>query len=1170
MFWGRHMSGSLRGRPAKLIAIVVGLMLLGGRAGAQAERLTVPANASPPGPPAQQTVKTQPPLVAWVSADAFRIPAGAVIVLCDRAQEALRLLPRAVVLKPEEYQRLLDQLEQFKRLAAPGKPETPSSCKLTAQVESELVRVHVEVGFRTVHPQTLVHLGFRQAWPTAAALDGQLPILRADELGLVLMVETSGVHHASVDLVMALDTRRGVKGNEQGFDLDLPGAAITTLERLELPSAVAEVRIGSRTVRPQASAGHGRIENLSLLATDHLEAAWKAPVARSPGPPLLAALGRLKIRLQDQQVFTDAELTLQVLRGETAQWRILVPFPVGAGLDVKTQPPGDPRVQAIDVSSDLQNPMVTVRLKGASNEPVQLAFHTRQMWPGDSVPIKPFAVVDALTQKGDLEICAPEDLRLRYQLRGELSQRELTEEQQRDQVRAAFTYWTVAGSPVSALPTLLELQAETVRGAVEVRVGHALRLDEKGPEGGPAWHVTSRIDVTPIRTVVERMEISLPPGYHYDRDTGAAPAELVEEVVPDPIRAVGQIRLAQRQARPFSITLNGTYVQPAGRRQASVELPRPLRWKAERREPQVGTPFLDRGGLVRVTLPASLELSSERPGTLREPALQEVFSSFFFPTPPRPGTHSYAWQTERLPQQLDLAWRPFRPDLPLRSVADVTLAGRHAHVRQRLLLQFPRAPLSQVQLRIPREVRKHLQIITGGTTTDLDREAIEYWPVQLTAPVGKEHELTLEYTVSAGPADARDSAASYRLRVPLVQVLEATRGETRVRVWADPGVQPGVAGSGWEEAGTEVVAERDSLPALVLRGGLEDSIPLTWVVPSVSGATAALVERVLVRVAVAPGGTQTFHVGFFLARLNHRQLDLDLPVLLTAPELEVRLGGKQVPFHLLDDAGREASAGRTARLLVDPDLCRPGTILSVRCHVEPAQGSDSSGWHLDLRPPRLAGAAILGRTAWTLELPADWLPVVARGARVGELHWLAAGGLLVPRPAAGAEDLEAWLQRTETRPQTSAGAPSLICWQAAPAPVELIWVPERLWLLACSLPFVVIGVFFLWAPLARAVFWASVVCLAAALALGAVLWPDLLTQIAYGCEPGAIVLPVLAGVQALVQRHRRRHALFPQAFARVPSGSSLTRGGDGVRPREVSTVEQQPRRGSSVSQPSAS
>src|SRR5207237_381304 len=98
-----------------------------------------------------------------------------------------------------------------------------------------------------------------------------------------------------------------------------------------------------------------------------------------------------------------------------------------------------------------------------------------------------------------------------------------------------------------------------------------------------------------------------------------------------------------------------------------------------------------------------------------------------------------------------------------------------------------------------------------------------------------------EYALSASASeDSGKAQAAYRLRVPLVQVAEATRGETKVRVWADPGVQPAIAGSGWEEAGAEVVPDRDSLPALVLRGGLEDSIPLTWAAPQALAGTAVL------------------------------------------------------------------------------------------------------------------------------------------------------------------------------------------------------------------------------------------------------------------------------------------------------------------------------------------
>src|SRR6266404_4941179 len=48
-----------------------------------------------------------------VTLEALRLPAQAVLVLYDEAKDALKLLPRLIVMSPDEYQRLQDQIEQL-------------------------------------------------------------------------------------------------------------------------------------------------------------------------------------------------------------------------------------------------------------------------------------------------------------------------------------------------------------------------------------------------------------------------------------------------------------------------------------------------------------------------------------------------------------------------------------------------------------------------------------------------------------------------------------------------------------------------------------------------------------------------------------------------------------------------------------------------------------------------------------------------------------------------------------------------------------------------------------------------------------------------------------------------------------------------------------------------
>src|SRR5438132_697457 len=63
-------------------------------------------------PPAASSSPAAPP--SPLSLDLLKLPAGAVLVLCEEAREALRLIPKFVVLSPQEYQDLHKQIEQLK------------------------------------------------------------------------------------------------------------------------------------------------------------------------------------------------------------------------------------------------------------------------------------------------------------------------------------------------------------------------------------------------------------------------------------------------------------------------------------------------------------------------------------------------------------------------------------------------------------------------------------------------------------------------------------------------------------------------------------------------------------------------------------------------------------------------------------------------------------------------------------------------------------------------------------------------------------------------------------------------------------------------------------------------------------------------------------------------
>jgi hypothetical protein len=964
------------------------------------------------------------------------------------------------------------------------------------------------------------------------------------------------------------------------FDLDLPRAAIATLEWLDLPAGVSEVKLaGSRALRTtRVESQRSRLEHVPL-ADRNLNLAWKGPAAAAPkGPPLREAVGRIIVRVEETYVSTEVELTLQVLSGEAAEWQLqLPPLPVDAHFDIKTPPRDEPRIQSIVPSADKQTlnginsvlqHTITIRLKEPSAEPLQVTLNIHQPRPAGVLTVGPFRVLDSLTQKGEIEVHAPEDLRVRYQPAAEVTQREVSQDQRGPNARAVFGYWNVPGSVESSQPVspLLTLQLEPIKGAVETHVTQILHL-ERDTDRSLSWKVSTRLDVTPIRTAVDALEVTLPPGFVYDTGTGATPVELAEDVILDRSRQTARVKLAHKQIQPFSLTLTGSYRLQAGQQEASLALVRPRAWSVEHGVASARQffPFLDRGCEIEVALPEAVEFAARPLRTASEDENPEVSPSIQ-PLPPKAGSREYSWQGERTPARLNLAWRAHRPDLPVDALVDVTLTGHRGQVREQLHYQFGALRPDHILLRVPTAVQTHLKIVEGGIRDNEEATTPGEWAVNIPATAAKEHILILEYSFALAnvpgqnaPPTTKDAPGPFT--VPLVRAVQATRGETRVRIWCDPSKQPSLASGAWTELPTEIVPERDSLPMLVARSGPNSGLRLRLAERALTPLAAAVAERILVHATVREGGMQNYHVRYLLSKLSARHLDLHLPILLSISNLDVRMDGKRIPVHFVDEGGREMEVGKVLRLRVEPDLYQRPVLLEVTYRADASLMEGNGLWQMSLRPPWLPGAVLLGRARWQVDLPAGWFPVSPRGDSIVEQRWGWWGWLPAPRPAMNPSELEQWLGGAERPLSVEESPPSLVCWQSALGPLALVYAPQRLWLLICSSLVLAVGLGLVLAPLSRALLWTCLVVIGAAVAAVGVYAPAALPAIAYGSEPGALVLILAIAAQWIQHQRYRRQLIFMPGFTRLKAGSSLIRSGKG--PRDPSTIDGPTKRPSS-------
>jgi hypothetical protein len=1112
------------------------------------------------------------------SLDQLKLPAGAVLVVCDKIQDALRLVPKAVVLTPEKYQELIDRIAALEKQVKPGR-QLPNVCKLTGKVEGDQVHLQIDYRFRTDKAGAQVFLGCQGTQPTRAALDpgdarpeGQLPLLVPVNDGLVVQVADPGDHRLSLWLRVPVGVRAaGAPGafTEKGFELNLPGAAVTTLE-LTLPAAVKELRWNDRN---EARADGGPW-TLALGSVKNAAFAWREPIALAGAGALLTADAQITVEIDEQAVQQSAVLTLQDLRGQAKEWQVWVP--AGAQVQLKSAATPAPRLLAAGAS------LYRVVLDQPTNERLQLEVQHRQP-RRPRVPVGPFTVAGTPTQQGAVLIkTTPEatrGVRLEYVRPRGVLPHDVTEEQRRQNVVAVFQYGTVAAAPPpkGAAP-LLEVELQPVRGVVEARVEHTLRL--RPAETGWQVQATTRIQATPLHTGVGHLDVQLPrprlgplaglrvpllgfpaavpwpaPAggtadgvrvpveYAYEAD-GAAVLARTESL--DDRRQV-RLHLTRDQFKRFTVTLTGTYFLPLAARTARLELPRPLG-------------ALDRGGKVTVLTEGPVELL---------PVAGAV---------PAADRRQQTAVAEQMPGFAELAWRPYRPDFPVEAVADVELYDRHAWVRQRWT--FPAAdgaaPAGLLHLTVP-EAAEGFTVVSGGRSgRDAGRDAV--W-VQLQEPAKGSRSrqerwepLVVEYTFALPPRPSGLPSRPRAVAVPLAWPQEATRVASKVRVWCPAGATAMLAeafrgDTAWKDQGTEAVPQRDSLPALVVRG--EGSrLPLRLAVLDAAAGPLAgvVVERVLMQVLLEEGGSQYYRARFRLGKVHARTLDVELPAPVaeavpgraTVAALEVLLDGKKVPWRLL-------GGQRGVRLTALPADAGPA-VLEIAYRLTsgplPGGGPRSAPAQTFLYPPALGEAAYLGRVRWQIDLAGEETALSRSPAEglLANLAWDWRGWLFTPRPVASGADLESWL--TGSPGGDTRAYPGLAAWQTNLAPLRVWHLPRQVWLLVCSLLCLAVGMVLAQTaaartPLARLLFWATAVGLAGAVGAALLFWPGLLAMLLYGAQPGAVVLVLVLVVQWLMHQRYRRQVVFMPGFTRVQAGSSLIRSSNVPnRPREPSTIDQ--------------
>ena len=1078
---------------------------------------------------------------------ALKLPDGTIVVF-TKSPDDLNPVPDGVLLPAAEYKALQDQVDAARKARESIKPVAPSSCDIRGKVVARGDRLSALLTLtytvRTSTPRTAVALGTARAFPTAARLpDGRLPVLSSADDGLTVTVEKPGDQTVALE-VEAPVTARGLKG-ELGFEMGLPRAAITTLA-IELPAGVKKAQVGLRS--PGERVGDKPLETkwtaedsatlavrpgergYPLGPAEFLELTWEAPTpANAPTARLpLSAEVDVTVRVEEAQIETTARVRL---RGGSAQWQLVLP----ASADLVTERLPTPGTSPESVPNtapgltrppDAGKPVWTFRPPDAAADWLVTAV-VRQPRPKATdpkfrgpYPVGPVGVPTASRVTGSVRVVAGPTVRVALDkssvdLRRVDSPAPATAD---DEVAALYRFATVqsAGANPTNTAPLCELTTRALPGFQRVQPAYTLRRADDG------WRLGVEVKVTPVRSEVEEVLVDVPAGWQAVEATAAG--ELIDQVQvvsETPTTKRLAVKLVGPQRSAFDFTLSASHPGPSSRRREELSLPRfPGGRESQAKLVATVNEGLEIAGTATASDGATLALTPDE----RTPR----------GTPPR----TVQTASERGIVKVELAWQTYRPELAVESRADVTWNERQAVVSHTLQFQRTEGDTRPILLS-GSAVDLRVLPPTPGVLEPLDRDT---WQLRLPPDAPREFTIAVTYALPLPPRKGEAGP----VRVPLVLLTPdaVSRLDAHVRVWGGTSTRRVSRPDGpWRELPPEAAPDRPSLPWLTL-AGTGPTLPLSVELADDAGPLpGTAVERVLVQTWLAPDGTSVVRGRFQLRRWSGGGVDLELPA-GAAPE--VYADGRRLDAATLIPIPTP-DAGETRRLRVplpEPKLGKT-TLLDVR-FTTPFDRAPRG--NVTFSVPRLADAAYRSPVRQQWYFPGDLVPLIPGTDVAVDQRWAVHGGLLTPTGAVTAADADAWIAGgpdAEVDPfdATVAGvggttSDGLTARQSRLAGVTVVLVPRFVWFAGCSLVVVVVGILaFRMRPLPLGL---TLTALGVAAAVGAVLRPQIASQVVYGGQPGLAVVVVGYGVVLAVEWYYRRRVTHLPGFTRNPGALSTT------------------------------
>ncbi len=1072
----------------------------------------------------------------------LKLPDGTVVVF-TKSPDDLNPIPEGVLLPAAEYKALQDQLDAARKARESAKPVGPSSCDLRGKVvtrgDRQAALLTLTYTVRTYAPQAAVSLGTARAFPTAARLsDGKLPVLTAGDDGLTVTLDKPGDHTVTLE-VEAPVTARGSKG-EPGFEIGLPRAAITTLA-VELPGGVKKAQVGLRSGDKPGEAKWSAEDAATLNAkvgerglplgpVESLDVTWDAPLpANAPAAQVpRTADADVTIRIDDSQIETTTRLRL---RGGSAQWLLALPATADIATE-KVTPPGVPPDAVPNANPgltrppDANKPVWTFRPPDAAADWVVTAV-VRQPRAKASDPksrgpftVGPVGVPTALRLTGTVRVIAAATVRVTLD-KASVDLRRVdspTPTAPEDESSGLYRFATAQVTGATAPPSapLCELTTRPLPGFQRVQPTYTLRRADDG------WRLAVAVKVTPVRADAEEVLVDVPAGWQaVEATAGDELIDQVQVVSETPLMKRLSVKLVGPQRSAFDFTLSASHASPATRRREELPLPR----FPGGRESQAK---------VVASVPDGFEIAGSATASDGTPLTLVAEDRAATGTPPR----TVQATAERGLAKVDLAWQTFRPELAVESRAEVTWNERQALVTHTLRFQRVEGDARPILLSGP-AIDLRVLPPTPGTLEPLDRDT---WQLRLPPDAPRDFTVAVSYALSVPPR--KPDAGPTRVPVALLTPDAVSRLDSHVRVWCGTSTRRVSRPDGpWRELPPEPAADRPSLPWLTLAGSgatLPLAVELADDAGPILGVTA---DRALVQTWLASDGTSVVRGRFQLRRWSGGGVDLEVPAGV-APE--VYADGRRIDAATLTPLAA-AEAPEFKRLRVPLPEAKPGkmTLLDVRF---PAARDRALRGAVAFPTPRLPDAAYRSPARQQWFLPADLVPLLPGPDAAAEQRWTLHGGLLAPTGAVSAADAEAWIAGgadadAEVAEANFAGVgnattDALSARQARLVTVTVVLVPRVAWFAGCSLAAAVVGIVgYRMRPLALGL---SLTALGVAAAFGAVLRPQVASQVVHGVQPGvAMVLLGYAAVAAVEWYYRRRVTHLP-GFTRNPAALSTT------------------------------